>query len=81
VGAALDECVDVFFERYGDWSVAALLSEVGVGREDIAAELQALLPPAVEAARADGRLAGLVRDRLAPFFTSPAVQEILAERG
>lgn len=81
VGAALDECVDVFFERYGDWSVAALLSEVGVGREDIAAELQALLPPAVEAARADGRLAGLVRDRLAPFFASPAVQEILAQRG
>jgi hypothetical protein len=81
VGAALDECVDVFFERYGDWSVAALLSEVGVGREDIAAELQALLPPAVEAARADGRLAGLVRDRLAPFFTSPAVREILDERG
>jgi len=78
VGAALDECVDAFFARYGEWSVAALLPELGVGRDDVVAELQALVPPVVEAARQDGRLAGLVRDRLAPFFASDAVRAILA---
>jgi hypothetical protein len=80
VGAALDECVDVFFARYGDWSVAALLPELGFQRDDIVAELQALLPPALAAARAEGRLARLVRDRLAPFFASEQVAAILAER-
>ena len=78
VGAALDECVDVFFARYGEWSVAALLPELGISRDDVLAELTALVPPVVEAAREDGRLASLVRDRLAPFFASDAVRAILA---
>lgn len=77
VGAALDECVDVFFARYGDWSVAALLPELGISRDDIVTELRALVPPAVEAAKEDGRLAELVRARLAPFFASPQVRAIL----
>jgi hypothetical protein len=77
VGAALDECVDVFFARYGDWSVAALLPELGLDRDAVAGELRALIPPAVAAAQEDGRLAALVRERLAPFFASPEVAAIL----
>jgi hypothetical protein len=79
VGAALDECVDTFFARYGEWSVAALLPELGIGRDDVVERLQALVPPAVEAAKEDGRLAELVRVRLEPFFASDAVRAILGE--
>jgi hypothetical protein len=78
VGAALDECVDVFFERYGDRSVASLLPELGLSRDDLVEELQRLVPPLVEAARADGRLDDLVRARLDPFFSSKEVRAILA---
>ena len=78
VSAALDECVDAFFARYGEWSVAALLPELGIGRDDVLEQLQALVPPAIEAAKEDGRLAGLVRARLEPFFASDAVRAILA---
>ncbi|HVU92387.1 MAG TPA: hypothetical protein VHC23_09155 [Jatrophihabitans sp.] len=77
VGTALDECVDVFFAHYGDWSVAALLPELGIDRDDLVGELRALIPPAVAAAREEGRLAALVRERLAPFFASPEVAAIL----
>jgi len=78
VGAALDECVDTFFARYGEWSVAALLPELGIGRDDVLERLQTLVPPAIEAAKEDGRLAGLVRARLEPFFASDVVRAILA---
>src|SRR4051794_6239940 len=78
VSAALDEAVDVFFTSYGERSLAALLPELGVTRDDLVDELHRLVPPVVAAARADGRLAGLVRERLAPFFASKPVQAILA---
>jgi hypothetical protein len=77
-GAALDACVDAVFERYGDWSVTAVLGEAGVTRDDLVDELERLVPPAVEAAKEDGRLAELVRARLAPFFASKKVKDILA---
>jgi hypothetical protein len=80
VSAALDECVDVFFERYGARPVAALLPELGITSHDIVAELNALVPPVVEAAKADGRLDELVRSRLAPFFASEQVRAILAAK-
>jgi hypothetical protein len=70
----------VFFERYGARPVAALLPELGITRHDIVAELHALVPPVVEAAKADGRLDELVRSRLAPFFASEQVRAILAAK-
>lgn len=78
VGAALDECVDVFFASYGERSVASLLPELGISRDDLVQELLLLVPPIVAAAKADGRLAQLVRDRLAPFYASQQVAAILA---
>jgi hypothetical protein len=76
-GEVLDECVDVFFERYGERDVASLLPELGLARDDIVHDLQELLPPIVAAAEQDGRLAALVRERLAPFFASAQVRAIL----
>ena len=78
VSAALDECVDVFFERYGARTVASLLPELGVTRDEIVDELQQLVPPIIEAAAAQGRLDPLVRTRLAPFFASKDVLAILS---
>ena len=70
VGMLLDECIDVFFDRYGGRDVTSVLAELGVTREVVVDELRRLAPPALEAARADGRLAALVRARLEPFFTA-----------
>jgi hypothetical protein len=75
--AALDACVDVLFARYGEWDLASLLTEVGVERDDLVADLAALAPPIVAAAKADGRLAALLRTRLEPFFHSDAVLAML----
>lgn len=79
VGELVDECVDVFFAEYGGRDLASLLPELGITRDDLVDDLRELLPPIVAAARADGRLAALVRARLAPFFASRQVRTILAE--
>lgn len=78
VGELIDACVDAVLERYGDRDVASLLPELGVTRDDIVADLRELLPPLIDAAKADGRLEKLVRARLQPFFASKKVQTILA---
>lgn len=77
-GRVLDECVDVFFERYGCHDIAALLRELGLGRDDIVAEVRRFAPPVIEAAKADGVLAAQIRKRLAPFFRSETVTELLS---
>jgi hypothetical protein len=78
VGELIDACVDTVLERYGDRDIASLLPELGVTRDDLVSDLRELLPPVIEAAKADGRLEKLVRARLEPFFTSTKVQTILA---
>jgi hypothetical protein len=78
VGELVDECVDVFFAQYGARSLASLLPELGITRDDIVDDLRELLPPLVAAARGDGRLEALVRARLAPFFASKQALAILA---
>jgi hypothetical protein len=78
VGELVDECVDVFFAGYGQRDLASLLPELGITRDDVVDDLRELLPPVIEAARADGRLEALVRARLAPFYASKQVQAILA---
>lgn len=76
--AAVDAGIDVFFDRYGAMTVGALLSELGVDREQLAADAQLLVPPIVDAVRETGMLEPIVRDRLAPFWESEAVAALLA---
>jgi len=78
VGELVDACVDALLDRYGDRDLASLLPELGTTRDHVVADLHALLPPVIEAAKADGRLEALVRARLKPFFASKKVQTILA---
>jgi hypothetical protein len=77
-GHLVDACIDVFFDKYGDHSLAQLLTDVGISRDDVVADICRFAPPVLEAARADGRLERLVRARLEPFFHSPAVDALLA---
>jgi hypothetical protein len=76
-GHLVDECLDVFFERYGDRDLASLLPELGISHEDVLDDAQRLVPPLLEAAKRDGRLEDLIRARLKPFFTSKKVLAIL----
>jgi hypothetical protein len=75
----LDAAIDVFFEQYGQHDLAALLGELGIGRDDVVDDLIAFAPPVLDALQADGVLADQVRKRLAPFYRSPAVATLLAD--
>ncbi|HSV39370.1 MAG TPA: hypothetical protein VLI04_11480 [Nocardioidaceae bacterium] len=78
VGGLVDALIDAFFTAYGSYPVNTLLDELDIDRADLVADLQSFIPPVVEAARADGRLEQLIRDRVEPFFRSDAVAGILA---
>lgn len=78
-GQALDESIDVFYDLYGTFSLAALLPEVGIDEADIVREINRYAPALVETAKKDGALADLIRERLEPFYKSDAVVAILAE--
>ena len=75
---AIDAGIDVFFERYGDHSLAALIPELGLREDDIVADIVTFGAPVIEAAERDGVLAAEIRKRLVPFFDSPEVVAILA---
>ena len=77
-GQVLDTCVDVFLERYGNHDIASVLSELGVGRKDILAAIEWVVPPIIEAAKANGALAAHIRNHLEPFFHSETVTSLLA---
>ncbi|WP_062998893.1 hypothetical protein [Nocardia mikamii] len=79
VGVLLDECVDVFFTKYGDHTLGALLPELGLSADDIRTEILRYGPAVLEAAKRNGVLAKLIRERLEPFYTSEPVLAILAE--
>ncbi|MDQ2797455.1 MAG: hypothetical protein M3Y06_09875 [Actinomycetota bacterium] len=76
-GDLIDACVDAVFESYGSTDVTALLVDLGVGRDDLIFGLQQLAPVLLDALRENGALDTIVRDRLAPFFESPALVKIL----
>lgn len=74
----VDTSVDTVLDEYGERDLGSLIDELGIGRDELVEDLRELLPPLIEAARADGRLEALVRARLKPFFSSKPVQAILA---
>ncbi|MGY4102475.1 hypothetical protein ACW2Q0_23395 [Nocardia sp. R16R-3T] len=78
-GLLVDECVDVFFTKYGDYTLAAMLPELGLSGDDIAKEILRYGPAVIAGAKRDGVLGKLIRDRLEPFYTSDLVLAILGE--
>ncbi|WP_280419191.1 hypothetical protein [Nocardia carnea] len=80
-GLLVDECVQVFHEKYRDHTLAAVLGELGLTGEDIITEILRYGPAVVEAAKRDGVLAQLLRERLEPFYYSDEVLKILTPAG
>lgn len=76
-GLLVDECVQVFFTKYGDYTLAAMLPELGLTPDDISTEILRYGPAVIEAAKKNGVLAGLIRERLEPFYLSDQVLGIL----
>ncbi|CAM3650201.1 hypothetical protein [Smaragdicoccus niigatensis] len=74
----LDDCVDVLYANYGEHSVRALLSEMGLSGEHIEQEIVKYAPGVIAAAASSGVLASLIRAHLEPFYFSPAVLAMLA---
>lgn len=77
VQALVGALVDAFFSTYGEASVATLFDELNLDRDDIVAQAQAIVPGLLAAVHESGELERLLRVRLEPFFSSPAVAAIL----
>jgi hypothetical protein len=79
VAPIVDGFVDAFFRVYGEYPLTTLLDELEISRDELVADVQSFATTALTAAHESGRLEQLVRDRLAPFYSSPAVIELLSE--
>ncbi|WP_067813145.1 hypothetical protein [Nocardia inohanensis] len=73
----IGDATRILLGYYGDYTVAGLWKEVGVTPELLRDEFVRYAPPVIELAKQDGVLAGLIRRRVAPFFRSDTVREIL----
>ena len=71
--------VDHLFVKYGDRPVLELLQDIGVTREVIVTEIEALALPIIDVLREEGYLEALVRRRLGSFYRSAAAKKLLAE--
>lgn len=77
VVALVDALVDSFFATYGEHTATTLLDDLAITRNDIVAQATAIAPTILAAAQKTGELDQLIRARIAPFFSSPAVAAIL----
>lgn len=67
------------FELYGDRPIVDLLSDVGVNREVVMAEVDGYALPVIDVLREEGYLEALIRRRLKPFYKSAAARKILQQ--
>jgi len=77
-GHVLEECIDVFFDKYGSHTIAGLLPELGLTGADLVAEIVAYGPSVLDAANKDGMLTAEIRKRLEPFFLSDSTLAMLS---
>jgi hypothetical protein len=70
--------VEGLYARYGNQPVMNLLADIGVTREVIVTELEAVGLPLVDLLRQEGYLEALLRRRLEPFYRSAATKKLLA---
>lgn len=75
--ALADALVDGFFSVYGDHPMSTLVEDLGLTRDELVGQATALLPGLLAKAVESGEAERLIRARLAPFFASPEVAEIL----
>lgn len=73
--------VEGLYARYGNQPVMNLLADIGVTREVIVTELEAVGLPLVDLLSQEGYLEALLRRRLEPFYRSAATKKLLAAAG
>lgn len=76
--AVIDAVVDVVYEQLGDYSVPDVLAECGIERDQLVDIVETITAHGVERAFGIEALEALLRRRLEPFYSSPAVATILA---
>jgi hypothetical protein len=76
-GAAIDESIDAFFDSYGAHDLASFVDEFGITRGDLIDIVMGHARTALDALHSSGELESLIRSRVEPFFTSPAVTALL----
>lgn len=76
--SVVSEGVQYFFEKYGTWTLADLLEDIGVGPNDMAEEARRYAPPIIDLLVRNGQFDAIVRRLHAGFFESDRVQQILA---
>ncbi|RJS91402.1 hypothetical protein [Salinisphaera sp. Q1T1-3] len=77
LGVMVQTSVRQFFARYGDHTLAELAGHVGLDRETLADEIEALAPTLIEGLDETGLLARLVDDQIGAFYDSPAFDKAL----
>lgn len=78
VVALVDALVDAFFGIYAEHPVTTLLDDLAITRDDLVSQATAIVPGILSAANESGELERLIRNRIEPFFRSPAVAAILS---
>lgn len=78
-GAVVDAAIEAFFDRYGDLPAGAVLTELGLDEDAIAAEVERHAPPLLDALVRTGHVEAAVRRRLEPFFRSEVALGLLSE--
>ncbi|GAC56797.1 hypothetical protein GOHSU_13_00190 [Gordonia hirsuta DSM 44140 = NBRC 16056] len=76
--ALIDAFIDAFFATYAGHPASVLLEDIALDRDDLVGYATSMAPRLFAAAADSGELEQIVRRRLAPFYDSPAVAEILA---
>ena len=74
------QVVDAIFEKYGGESVLTLLDDMGVSQSMVVDELRTLFGPVLAHARQTGLRELQVRQRLARFYESEPVAQLLTRR-
>ncbi len=77
----VEAVVNHLFEMYGDRPVLDLLSDIGVNRDVVMAEVDGYALPVIDVLREEGYLEALVRRRLTPFYSSSAARKLLKQDG
>lgn len=80
-GELVDACVDALFDEHGDTDVTTLLADLGIGEDELLFAARETAPYLLASLRDNGHLDTLVRNRLAPFYETEAVREILSDDG
>lgn len=78
IAAMIDAGIDGFFDKYGPTPLAELLADIGIDRARMLAEAQRFAPEVLSRLDTQGRLQGLLRRGLAPFYESGEVEAVLA---